>query len=78
MNKLVSKRPVLTSLNKGALGYEHTLPGSFSAAPKIIPDTDRVSVHTYMKNGDRVTISVTVRSCAALISKVERHMSHIG
>ena len=53
--------------------------GAFPLPRKIIiPDTDRVSVHTYMKNGDRVTISVTVRSCAALISKVERHMSHIG
>ena len=38
------KDTYITPLNKGALGYELTIPESFSAATKIILDS--VSVHT--------------------------------
>ena len=53
------------------LGYVCTLPDSFRAGTKFIPDG--ASVHT--KNGCGGAISVTERSCAAPISKVERHIS---
>ena len=50
----------------------HTIPDSFCAGTKTIPD--RASVYTH-KNRDFGAISVTEQSCAALISKVESHIS---
>ena len=50
----------------------HTIPDSFCAGTKTIPD--RASVYTH-KNRDFGAISVTERSCATPISKVESHIS---
>ena len=48
---------------------------SSCSGKKTIPD--RTSVHTH-RNDDFRAISVTERSCSALISKVERHTDWIG
>ena len=53
------------------LGYVHSASKSFCAVKKIIPHK---LLFTHM-NGCDVTISVTERSCAAPISKVERDLS---
>ena len=50
----------------------HTIPDSFCAGTKTIPD--RASVYTH-KNRDFGAISATERSCATPISKVESHIS---
>ena len=50
----------------------HTIPDSFCAGTKTIPDGASVYTH---KNRDFGAISVTERSCATPISKVESHIS---
>ena len=54
------------------LDYVYTVLDSFCAGTKTIPD--RASVYTH-KNRDFGAISVTERSCATPISKVESHIS---
>ena len=59
------------NLTKG-LGCFHTTPdSSFCTGAKIIPDTGLLFTH---KNRDFSAVSVTERTCAALISKVESHI----
>ena len=55
----------------GALGYVHTIPVAFASArnPYLI---GLLFTH---KNGDFGAISVTERSCAALIFYAEGHIS---
>ena len=55
-------------------GYVHTMLDSSSVRTETIPDS-RASVHTYAENDDFGAVSVTKLSCAAPISKVERHRS---
>ena len=51
----------------------HTIQDGFCAGTKTI--LDRVSVPNTHKNGDFGEISITKRSCAAPVSKVESHIS---
>ena len=51
----------------------YSVPDSFWVGTKTIPDT-RASVYTH-KNRDFGAISVTERSCATPISKLESHIS---
>ena len=53
-----------------AQGYVHTLPNSFCAGTKTIPDR---ALFTH-KNGEFGAISGTRRGCAAPISKVARYI----
>ena len=63
--------PIATVLTIGKhLGYVHTLPDSFRAGAKTIPDT--ASVDAY--DADFGAISVTKGSCALSIPKVEIHV----
>ena len=54
------------------LGYGHTLPESFYAGTKIIPDRASLFTHT---NSDFGTISVTERRDTVPISEVQSHIS---
>ena len=62
-----------TNISTTHLGYVHTIPDSFWAAKKIILDKEGFCSNT--ENGDFGWISMTERSCAAPITKVERHLS---
>ena len=59
------------NFSSGFVGYVHSASKSFCAVKKIIPHK---LLFTHMNSCD-VTISVTERSCAAPISKVERDLS---
>lgn len=63
--------PASSSWKSSLRLYVHTIPDIFCAGTKILPD--RASVHH--NYGDFGEISGTERSCAAPISKVERHAS---
>ena len=53
-------------------GHVHTIPETFCASAKIL----RIGPLLTHKNGCGGAISATERSCAASISKVERHTSY--
>ena len=58
-----------TELTRPCLGFVHTIPDSFCFQKGLL------CAH---KNGDSGVLSVTERSYAVPISKLESHMSHIG
>ena len=67
MNRILISKEI--DVSKTHLGYAHTIPDSFWVATKIIPDVEGFC--SYTENGDFGWISMTERSCAAPISKVE-------